>query len=236
MWRIIFNALPDIASIFLALFLSTVALALLFLPEILHKLEYRKIVRIFFASILILMGLIIGIGGVLSNRLQKTEDLNNQRIEREELRSQITTLINSAQIQATKDDLTQGFDRVVAAIKGTPAPIQPPALLPTIENTRIVQKNTISNNPQLPYGLQVIIQSNIVIQPVAIALECNGAIGSLDFFIAGQMAYMSVQKRIKNNIAIIKFSFPPITPESPMVVTLLSKTQIKVVKVYKINP
>lgn len=115
-----------------------------------------------------------------------------------------------------------------------------PVPIPTIENTRLIQKPTISDKAEYPYGLQVIIQSNVVIQPVGFGLECDGEIGDFSFFIAGQTAYMSVQKGIgggaNRNVAIIKFGFPPLTPESPMVVTLFSKTQIKVVKAYKLNP
>jgi hypothetical protein len=40
----------------------------------------------------------------------------------------------------------------------------------------------------------------------------------------------------KKNIAFIKFTFPPLTPETPLVVTLLSRSQIRVVKAYKLNP
>ena len=116
---------------------------------------------------------------------------------------------------------------------------KPAPTVPTIENTRLVQKSVPSNDPQFPFGLQVIIQSNIVIQPVALALECDGEIGKVSFFIGGQGVYMNVQTGIagaNKNVAVVRFSFPSLTPESPMVVTLLSKTQVKVVKASKLNP
>jgi hypothetical protein len=39
-----------------------------------------------------------------------------------------------------------------------------------------------------------------------------------------------------NNIAVVRFSFPPLRPETPLVITLLSKAQIRVTKAYKLNP
>jgi len=235
MLHLIFNALPDLASIFLALFLSAIALALFFLPETLKKLEHQKRKRIAIALFLIIVGLFVGIGGVISNQRQKTE-----------LTNQMTILINAAQTQVTHDDMTKlnsemqnGFDRIIAAMKGKPIaarPVEPPPEIPTIENTRIVQRNAPSDDPQFPYGLQVIIQSNIVIQPVAIALECDGNVGKVNFFIAGQTVYMGIQTRINNNIATLRFNYPSLTPESSLVITLLSKSRIRVVKAYKLNP
>jgi hypothetical protein len=252
----VFDLLPDIAAIFLAVFLAAFGIALFFVPEKLKKLEDHPRLRYVVALGLIIIALFVGVGGVISSLVQKTEqkkvaekEKNEARIEREELRKQVSTLINSAQVQATSDDIKKlrseiqnGFNRAVSAITGkqiqTPQP-EPEKPLPTIENTRLVQRNFPSSDPQFPYGLQVIIQSNIVIQPVAFALECDGEVGKVSFFIAGQAVYMNVQTGIADsnkNVAIIRFSFPPLTPENPMVVTLLSKTQVKVVKASKLNP
>jgi hypothetical protein len=241
MLRLIFNALPDIASIFLALFLSAIALALFFLPEALKKLENQKTKRVILAWILIVVALFFGGGGFFSSIIQK-RDLTNQ----------MTALVNATKIQATTDDIKKlgtdiqtgmqtGFDRIVAAVSGkkivtTPTIPTPTPTMPTIENARLVQRSTPSDDPQLPYGLQVIIQSNIVIQPIAFAFECDGKVGKINFFIAGQTAYMGIQTSINNNIATLRINYPPLTPESPLVVTLLSKSQIRVVKAYKLTP
>jgi hypothetical protein len=138
-----------------------------------------------------------------------------------------------------------GFATVIAAIKGAKAPSKitpqnvgpqlPPAL---VQNLTFTQRKAPSNDPALPYGLQIIIQSNITIQPVGFAFVCTGEVGKLNFFIAGQGAYMNVQTGIageKNTVGFVKFSFPPLTPETPLVVTLLSKGDIRVTEVQQIH-
>jgi hypothetical protein len=252
--RPFFDSLPDWAAIFLALFLAGASTALIFVPEMLKKLEDRKTFRNWLAAILFIVALVFGVGGVYSNVVQKTEDQD----ERKELRSQISTLINSAQIQATGEDIRKldadvrdGLDRLAAAMSGgksaakstakkaTAPPETSPPSTPTVENTRLVQRSAPSDDPQLPYGLQVIIQSNIRLEPVAFALECDGEVGKVSFFIAGQGVYMMTQTGVtgdKKNVAFVKFTFPPLTPETPLVVTLLSKSQIRVVRAYKLNP
>jgi hypothetical protein len=163
--------------------------------------------------------------------------------ESETLRNQINTIINANKIAATVDDINkldshiqQGFDKVVSAIKRKPISQQSQQVTPTIpivENTRLIQKPTISDNPKFPYGLQVIIQSNVVIQPVGFGLQCDGEIGSIDFFIAGQSVYMYKWSRSKGNTLEFGFDYPQLSPENSLVVTILSKTQMKAIKLYK---
>lgn len=157
------------------------------------------------------------------------------------LTDQITSLTNAIRMEATNDDISKlssqmkdGFDRVINAINGkrpkSIAATPPPITVPTIENTRLVQRPTMSDKPEFPYGLQVIIQSSIAIQPISIALECDGEIGDFNFFIAGQSMLMHVSKVINKNVASLKIGFPPLTPESPLIITLYSKNQIRVIK------
>jgi len=192
------------------------------------------------------------VGGVISNSLQKSEQKEKSETERKELRGQIGQLISSAQIQATGDDIKrldthigEGFANVTAAIKGVRREVHPPQvavgpqLPPALaQHLTFTQRRAPSSNPALPYGLQVIIQTNINIQPVGFAFVCTGEVGDINFFIAGQGAYMNVQTGIageKKNIGFVKFSFPPLTPETPMVVTLLSKGDIRVTEVQQMH-
>jgi hypothetical protein len=82
----------------------------------------------------------------------------------------------------------------------------------------------------------VIIQSNIVLQPVGFGLQCDGDIGDFSFFIAGEGAYLNVRQGHRGNTLEFSFNFPALSPENSLVVTILSKTQIRVVRAYKIPP
>ena len=239
----VFNLLPGVAGYFLAM----AGVALLFMSEELKRLERHRKMRVAFAALVFAVGL----GAVVSDSAQKAEDKATAQAERKELMKQISTLIASAQVQSTGDDIKRlgsemqnGFDRVISVLhgekKGSPtAAREKPTPVPTVENAKLVQRTAPSDDPQLPYGLQVIIQSNVTLDPVAFALECDGEVGKVNFFIAGQGAYMNVQTGVTGpakNIALVRFSFPPLRPETPLVVTLLSKSQIRVIKAYKLNP
>jgi hypothetical protein len=238
---------------FVGYFLAACGLSALFLTNELKKLENHRILGFVLAGIIALGGLV----AVVSDSVQKGQ----AETDRLQLTGQIGTLIASAQVQATKDDLLriqlgmeQKFDADLATLnhasasgvkqpgKKEPSKVKPEVnapVIPTVENTTMVQRPAPSNDPQLPYGLQVIVQSNIVIQPVAMGFECDGPVGKVDFFVAGQGVYMSKQTGVmgqNNNIAIVKFGLPALRPETPMVVTLLSKSQIRVTKILKLAP
>ena len=185
---------------------------------------------------------------IVSNHLQRMSDDKDRTATRE----QIGQLIAAAQIQATSDDvkkldihIEEEFANVVAAIKGAKPEVHPPQVaagpqLPPalVQHLTFTQRRAPSSDPSLPYGLQVIIQTDINIQPVGFAFVCTGMVGDVKFFIAGQGAYLSVTTGIsgeKKNIAFVKFAFPPLTPETPLVVTLLSKEDIRVTEVQQIH-
>lgn len=219
------------------------------MKELEKRLEGRARLRWSIAVLVIAFGL----GAWSSDRIQSSMERAASAQERSLLQKQIGQLISASQIQATNDDIhrldanvTAEFSSVIAAIKGVkispkttpaqnPGPQLPPAL---VQNLTFTQRRAPSSTPNLPYGLQVIIQTNINIQPVGFAFECTGEVGNIGFFVAGQGAYMNVQTGIageKKNIGFVKFSFPPLAPETPLVVTLLSKEDIRVTKVDQIH-
>jgi hypothetical protein len=247
-FREFFFALPSVAGLLLA----TLAVALGFVKESEKFLEPKKTLRIWLAISLV----IVGGGAFASDLVQRAEDQREKEAaiaERKILLQQNGQLIAASQIQATSDDIhkldahiTDGFLTVVAVIKGVKAPTKttpaqnigpqlPPALA---QNLTFTQRRAPSSDPSLPYGLQIIIQSNITIRPVGFAFACTGEVGKIDFFIAGQSAYLSVTTGIsgeKKNIPFVKFAFPPLVPETPLVVTLLSKEDIRVTEVQQIH-
>jgi hypothetical protein len=159
---------------------------------------------------------VIGAAGFVSNLVQRSRAERDRDI----LMGQIGQLISSAQIQATHDDiarlsdyLDKGFDRVVAAIQSasgrnqtiptppaTPeisprseGPALPPAL---VRHIQVTQRRAPSDNPVLPYAVQIILQTDQIIDPVAFGFVCDGEVGDIKFFLAGQSAYMNVQTGI----------------------------------------
>ena len=199
-------------------------------------------------SIFIICGS-IGIGISAYLQYKNNSDNNQFRNNITGLNGQIKSLLNATKTQATIDDVRKigsdvqneiqfGFDRVIAAINKEKPPVatpKEPVTTPTVEGMRLIQKATISDNPDFPYGLQVIIQSNVAIQPVGVGLKCDGKIGKMSYFIAGQTVYFNVRTLVQENIAELSIGSPALTPAQPLVITLLSKTQIREIDAYKIK-
>lgn len=243
--RWVFFQLPFVSTFVLAAF----GIAIIFMKELDKCLEHKTALRWTLAIVVIAFGVLAW----LSDRTQFSIEKSASMEERKLLQGQIGQLISASQIQATSDDIqkldahmTEGFATVVAAIRGVKAaatttpqqkvgPQLPPAL---VQNLTFTQRRAPSSAPSLPYGLQIIIQSNITIQPVGFAFVCDGEVGKVQFFIAGQGAYLNVQTGIageKKNIGYVRFSFPPLQPETPLVVTLLSKGDIRVTEVQQMH-
>lgn len=168
------------------------------------------------------------------------------------LKQQARQAYSASLISATKDDLKSltehlddGFAKVIAAIdalrtgKPSPPPIKKPQLPPpTVEHIRYTESRIASSNPAAPYGLQAIIQTDTTLQPVGFKVTCDGEITNGDFFVVGQPAMMAVATAFSPDKKTFLFSFkyPPVTPETPVVVKLQAKTDIRVTKIEQIPP
>jgi hypothetical protein len=75
-------------------------------------------------------------------------------------------------------------------------------------------------------------------QPVAFRVECDHEITSAKAFIVGEGAYLSVGTACSADRKSFMFSwkYPSFTPSSSLIVNLLSKYDVRVVKVEKIQP
>jgi hypothetical protein len=239
-WQPYLRDLPDLAAYFLAF----VGAIIPFLPELPTLIAKKAGARLTIAFTCFF----VAWAAIVSNHLQRMSDDK----ERTATREQIGQLIAAAQIQATSDDVKrldshigEGFANVTASIRGVKPVVRPPQVatgpqLPPalVQHLTFTQRRAPSSDPSLPYGLQVIIQTNINIQPVGFAFACTGEVGDVKFFIAGQSAYLSVATGIsgeKKNIAFVKFAFPSLAPETPLVVTLLSKEDIRVTEVQQVH-
>jgi hypothetical protein len=101
-------------------------------------------------------------------------------------------------------------------------------------HVKLIQQPAPSNNPQLPYALQVIVQTEQNNFPVSFAFGCTGPIGGMTYFIAGQastsFADLEANAGQGKSTAELRFSSPTMTPSTPLVVTLYSKSEIRVLQ------
>ena len=99
----------------------------------------------------------------------------------------------------------------------------------------ITQERVPSNNQNFPFGLRVIVQTNVAIQPVSIVFRCDGEIGQGDVRFAGDTGAIFIKSRSRilpqrPDTFLVSFEFPAFTPEKAMLVTLFSKTAIRVIE------
>ncbi len=176
-----------------------------------------------------------------------TEDL---RAAVKNLQDQTGVLMNAIRLQATLDDfrhlegvISDGFSRLENVIKGqkhSPSSQQRQSQLPpaVVEHVRIVQRRAASSDPNAKYGLQVVMQTDVTMQPVAFRIECDQEITDGKAFIVGEGAYTMYATGFSADHKAFLFSFhtPPFTPDSSLVVALQSKYDIRVTKIEKIQP
>jgi hypothetical protein len=91
------------------------------------------------------------------------------------------------------------------------------------------ERQIVSSNESLPNALQITILTDEVIEKPAFVLTCDGPIAEGRFFIPGQLIYTMTEQLITDNKRSFGFRFasPSFTPESPIIVTLFSKSEIR---------
>jgi hypothetical protein len=187
---------------------------------------------------------------VLLLRQERASDEKSGQLEGvvTNLRDQLTTLNNALKLQVTTDDIHRleksiqdGFkdikDFCQQGRKSAPptepkTPTFPPAV---VGHVLVIQRRAASQNPSAPYSIQVVLQSDVTIQPVAFRVECDYPIADAKAFIVGQGTYMMFTRQFSPDRKAFSFSFnyPPLTPDASLVVSLTSSDDIRVVKVEK---
>ncbi len=123
-----------------------------------------------------------------------------------------------------------------------PAPRQqrPEQLEPAVvAKVSIVSQERIpSYDKNFPFGLKVVVQTNVVIQPVSIVFRCDGEIGKGEVEFAGDAG--SIFTKIRSGVLLesqdrflASFENPAFAPEKAMLVMLFSKTPIKVIEFFQ---
>ncbi len=240
-------------SDFASLVLVLAGLLYAMMPARVAEAERNKKHRIW-GAVFVVIG-IAGFGFGLSDKAENKRQM-------ETMLAAARTQATEADMKSLRDELgnlrrdtNSGFDSIVAAfnsakslstkplIKRTPVMVPLPqenqvALGPGIvQHVQVSQQRTVSNRDDAKFALQVTIQTDVPTQPTAFMIECNGDIEDGHFFLAGQAVMMGVGYGVQpdKKSFYLRFAFPAFTPESPIVVTLLSKTDIRVLKVSKAN-
>jgi len=101
------------------------------------------------------------------------------------------------------------------------------------------QRDILPAYSEYPFGIEVIIQTDKAIQPLALMLTCDGEIGkdaNITFF-RGMTFATNVGHGIVNghpNLWLIHYDAPAFLPKDQIVVSLYSKTRINAIKVEQI--
>jgi len=191
----------------------------------------------------------IGVSGFLRGLVQKHV-----------FQSQIGSLTTGVQIEATKDDIKtltthidDGFSKVIdsinrlavkeSTIPKKTVPSQPSKSTvqlppPVVEHLQFAQRRVPSTKPDSPYGLQVVIQTDVPIEGAGLEIDFDGEIDeNSSFFVAGVSAMMSVRSGLTQDRKgfILGFGYPTWTPDHPIVVTALSKQSVQVTAIKQIH-
>lgn len=171
---------------------------------------------------------------------EKTHATEGLQASIRNLESQTTALMNATRLQATLDDFKH-LEAVILDKKRPISPVHPESqtLPPAIvEHVRIIQRRAASDKSEAPFGLQVIMQTDVSIQPVAFRVVFDHEISDGNAFIVGEGAYTSMATGFSNDRKAFVFSWhsPAFTPSSSLVVSVQSKFDLRVAKIEKIQP
>ena len=161
-------------------------------------------------------------------------DLENESTRRKQAERDLAIIV-----QATGKSTRDG---VVSDIKKSPIKVQVEGLqadasAPVLVGVRFTEARIPSTNPEAPYGKQVTIQTDRRIEPVAMIIKCNGPISSGSAN-AGNGTYTNVTTGPVAGDAtmfLIAWQSPAFLPETPIIATLFSKENVKVVSVELIS-
>ncbi len=254
--KAVFFALPGVVAFLIA----ATALAVFYMDELQTKLKDQRRIRWIVAITLLLIGVGAFAADAVQKTQERTERETAVKDTSEKVASatsasvtRTVTELYSKMISDQKDQIaklqnqlaSQGKD--VSAIKGSdivtgkkpikvevtnPGPANQPPPQPLLSGIRIAsQKQVASDNSNFPYALEVVVQTNVDISPVKLAILCDGPIGEGHAGLEGGGAYTMIREGLaqgNGNIFIVQWETPTWTPQRSMVVRLLSKTAIHV--------
>jgi len=106
------------------------------------------------------------------------------------------------------------------------------------EGLRVTQRRVPSPSDEAPFALEVTVQSNAPVQPLGLLITCDGRISEGTFHVVGQAILTMVRTAIvgdAENEFYLGFASPPLTPQTPLVVMLTSKSPMRVTKIDRVH-
>lgn len=154
-----------------------------------------------------------------------------------EQKTQIANLEAELKAQGRNLNDIKGSD-IVSGKKPIKVEVTNPASAPTasspiLTGIRIAsQKQVSSDDPNFPFGLEVVVQTDVDIIPVKLAILCDGPVGKGAAGFEDGGAYTMVIQGLadgNDHIFIAKWETPAWTPQKPIVVRLFSKSAIRAI-------
>jgi hypothetical protein len=115
--------------------------------------------------------------------------------------------------------------------------------LPPLDNTVIATQIRVvpGESEELPYGLEVVMQTRSSIQPVAFVIETDRDIGSghaVQFSGGEYLLYRKTKQGVPPdhpNWFAFEWDTPAFTPHAPIIISLSSKTPIALAGLYRVG-
>jgi hypothetical protein len=114
------------------------------------------------------------------------------------------------------------------------------SMQPRVEGVNISMEQIPSPRNDAPYAIQITVQVASSIQPFAIGVLCSQEIVDTNFHVVGNAVYTSVMtgslNRDPKKSYFLSFASPPVTPSSPLQVTIMCREPFNVLSVERIRP
>ncbi len=147
-----------------------------------------------------------------------------------------------AKLDTAEAKLDDFRDKLRDAANARPIEVRVPQLAsvtePAVtEGLRISQRRVPSRRNDAPYATEITVQVASSIQQMALRITCDGPIEEGTYNVVGQGIYTKTRTGISgrdHNQYFVSFESPPVTPQNPLIIMLMSKAAIKVTQVDRV--
>ncbi|MBN2319778.1 MAG: hypothetical protein JXR49_11900 [Acidobacteria bacterium] len=146
--------------------------------------------------------------------------------------------INLQQIQpkdttSTQKELKPPISSKPKSPKSMPTYNPPKQTIPDLPVEKIIWviKPISSTKPESPFALEIVIQTNVIIENPHFIIKCTDIIDSGNFYYPGANVYTIKEWSIHNNSYEFSLATPAFTPKKSLIVNLFSKNKIYVLDI-----